>query len=132
MARSHPAADAAAELIKLVSREHRVIDDTSIIVLDMLPSSSVTYPEVVEAQRAALGATSTQKKSSSGFFSCFRPEVDVPDSRDILGHGHLPLYAEADGLKVCGIALRNARITLFMIPWTLRLLTMLLKSILVH
>ena len=98
-ARVYAAPSAASALITLVSREHRVIDDTSIIVLDMLPSSSTTFPDMVRAQNAGMDVT-PRKKPSVGLFACFRPEVGVPDSRDVTGHGHLPLYAQVDGLKV--------------------------------
>ena len=98
-ARFNAAADAASELITLVSREHRVIDDTSIIIVDMLPSTSTTFPAVVAAQRAAMGVAAPQKKSG-GLFACFRPEISEPDSRDVTGQGHLPLYAEVDCLQV--------------------------------
>ena len=100
--RYNAAGDAADELVSLVSREHRVIDDTSIVIVDMLPSASTSFPVAVAAHRASLGITTAPQKKSGGggLFACFRPEVSEPDSRDVTGHGHLPLYSDVDCMQV--------------------------------
>lgn len=70
-------------------------DDASIIVVDLLPSDSTSFPTV------ALKANPKPEKSG-GLFACFKPELEEPDSRDLhtAAPGHLAFLADLDSLRV--------------------------------
>ncbi|KAG2449516.1 hypothetical protein HYH02_005659 [Chlamydomonas schloesseri] len=95
LCRFKPASAATAALMGAVSRDLRLLDDASIIVVDMLPSDATSWPTV------ALKANPKPEKSG-GLFACFRPELDEPDSRDVHSSapGHLAFLADLDSLRV--------------------------------
>ncbi|KAG2431718.1 hypothetical protein HXX76_009215 [Chlamydomonas incerta] len=106
LCRFKPASAATAALMGAVSRDLRllkpsysgkvvILDDASIIVVDMLPSDGTSWPTV------ALKANPKPEKSG-GLFACFRPELDEPDSRDVhsAAPGHLAFLADLDSLRV--------------------------------
>jgi hypothetical protein len=37
--------------------------------------------------------------AASGFFACFKPEVEEPDSRESAGKGHLGYFCDVDCLR---------------------------------
>ncbi|GIL83304.1 hypothetical protein Vretimale_11336 [Volvox reticuliferus] len=88
-----PAATAA--LMAAVSRDLRLLDDASIIVLDLLPSENTLWPTVALK-------TNPKPEKSGGLFACFRPEIEEPDSRDLHSSapGHLSFLADLDSLRV--------------------------------
>ncbi|GLC33563.1 hypothetical protein PLESTB_000088500 [Pleodorina starrii] len=95
LCRFKPAPAATSALMAAVSRDLRLLDDASIIVIDLLPSETTNWPTV------ALKANPKPEKSG-GLFACFRPELDEPDSRDlhISAPGHLSFLADLDSLRV--------------------------------
>ncbi|PNW77853.1 hypothetical protein CHLRE_10g454450v5 [Chlamydomonas reinhardtii] len=95
LCRFKPASAATAALMGAVSRDLRLLDDASIIVVDLLPTDGTSWPTV------ALQANPKPEKSG-GLFACFRPELDEPDSRDVhsSGPGHLAFLADLDSLRV--------------------------------
>ncbi|GIL52954.1 hypothetical protein Vafri_8690 [Volvox africanus] len=86
---------ATATLMAAVSRDLRLLDDASIIVLDLLPSENTSWPTVALK-------TNPKPEKSGGLFACFRPELDEPDSRDLhtSAPGHLAFLADLDSLRV--------------------------------
>lgn len=87
------ALSASSVLMATVSRDLRLLDDASIIVVDLLPSDSSSFPTI------ALKSNPKPEKSG-GLFACFKPELDEPDSRDLNGlPGHLTFLADIDSLK---------------------------------
>ncbi|KAF5831437.1 hypothetical protein DUNSADRAFT_13145 [Dunaliella salina] len=95
MTRAKPTSAATAALIQVVSRDLRVMDDASIVVVDMLPNERTSFPTV--ALRSNPGGTK-KKSKSGGLFSCFKPETEEPDSRDATGVGHLQFLSNVDCL----------------------------------
>jgi serine/threonine protein phosphatase PrpC len=68
--RSKTTKEAAHALIECVQRDLRFQDDTTVIVIDMLPDKDTTFPMV--AQKAmAMAAKMPTIKASGGLFSCF-------------------------------------------------------------
>ncbi len=97
------ASAAAAELMVMVNRERRVIDDTSIIIVDVLPPDAKSFPASLAAP--SLASPGRGKKPGSGgggggLFGCFQSDVIEPDSRHATGPGRLQLYADVDCLQV--------------------------------
>lgn len=93
LTRMKPCSPATASLMQTVSRDLRMLDDASIVMVDFLPCDSTSFPTI------ALKANPQSEKSSGGLFACFRPELDEPDSRDAQGVGHLSFLADLDALK---------------------------------
>ncbi|GFR48931.1 hypothetical protein Agub_g10936 [Astrephomene gubernaculifera] len=97
LCRFKPASAATAALMGAVSRDLRLLpqDDASIIVVDLLPSDSTSWPTVALK-------TNPKPEKSGGLFACFRPELDEPDSRDLhtAAPGHLAFMADLDSLRV--------------------------------
>lgn len=108
MTRSKPTGAAASTLITAVSRDLRTLDDASIVVIDLLPSESTSFPTVALRANPAAGTTAAKgaaaarpaKKSSGGLFACFKSEPDEPDSREVPagGTGHLTFLCDVDCL----------------------------------
>ncbi|KAJ9519451.1 hypothetical protein QJQ45_023188 [Haematococcus lacustris] len=101
LVRSKSTEAAASTLATAVSKDVRAVDDASIMVVDIMPSEHASFPSLAhkanpQARRPGAGATPA---ATGGFFSCFRPEVEEPDSRDITGLGHLDLYCDVDCLR---------------------------------
>lgn len=94
LCRLKTAAGATDTLMAAVSRDMRLLDDASIIVVDFLPSEGTSFPTV------ALRSNPKPEKSG-GLFACFKPELEEPDSRDLSGGqpGHLGFMADVDALK---------------------------------
>ncbi|EFJ47432.1 hypothetical protein VOLCADRAFT_92137 [Volvox carteri f. nagariensis] len=84
--------DAGPEVVPL---PHIRQDDASIIVIDLLPSETTSWPTVALK-------TNPKPEKSGGLFACFRPELDEPDSRDLhtSAPGHLAFMADLDSLRV--------------------------------
>ncbi|KXZ54621.1 hypothetical protein GPECTOR_4g686 [Gonium pectorale] len=95
LCRFKPAAAASATLMGAVSRDLRLLDDASIIVVDLLPSDTTSWPTVALK-------TNPKPEKSGGLFACFRPELDEPDSRDLhtSAPGHLAFLADLDSLRI--------------------------------
>lgn len=104
LTRSKPTSAAASALITAVSRDLRTLDDASIIVIDLLPTESTSFPTVAlksgSGDTPAAAAPARKKPSSGGLFSCFWPEVDETDGREVpVGdHGHVTFYSDTDCL----------------------------------
>lgn len=93
LCRLKTAAGATDTLMAAVSRDMRLLDDASIIVVDFLPSETTSFPTV------ALKSNPKPEKSG-GLFACFKPELEEPDSRDLTGQpGHLGFMSNVDALK---------------------------------
>jgi len=114
--------EAATALLETVTGQTRFNDDTSIVVLDLLPEGVESFPVAVSAAASRRsgsrvvsdggggdGGSSSSSAPSEGMtrtpskgllFSCFRSEAEMQDSRDAVGPGHLVLYADVDCLKV--------------------------------
>lgn len=116
-------AEAIDDLMQQVESNNRIIDDTSIIIVDISPvpiellrlpsvsdgdkdSISKRFTPVAWSDGGALlppkpfwGAGSPSDVSSGGCFSCFAPEVIEPDSREVQGEGRLDFFADVDCLK---------------------------------
>jgi len=93
LTRSKPTGASASALVSAVSRDLRTMDDASIIIIDVLPSESTSFPTV------ALKANPRSTEKSGGIFACFKPELDEPDSREARGAGHLTFYSDVDCLR---------------------------------
>lgn len=85
--------DAASELVRIASLNNRVIDDTSVIVVDVLPSGTAAFPAVVQTMPQG-------PRASGGMCACFQAETSEQDSRDAAGPGHLDYLSDVDGLSL--------------------------------
>ena len=120
VARPLAAKAAATTLLECVTSQNRFNDDTSIIVVDVLPHGISSFPSAVSAASSPLDLASAGAKSSvgsagshlssspsmsrskssgGGMFACFRPELDESDSRDVTGFGRLAFFADVDCLR---------------------------------
>lgn len=85
--------DAASELVRIASLNNRVIDDTSVIVVDVLPSTTAAFPAVVQTMPQG-------PRASGGMCACFQAETSEQDSRDVAGPGHLDYLSDVDGMSL--------------------------------
>ena len=117
--------EAATALLETVTGQTRFNDDTSIVVLDLLPEGVESFPVAISAAASRRSGSrvvsdggggggggdgvSSSSAPSEGImrtpskgllFACFRSEAEMQDSRDAVGPGHLVLYADVDCLKV--------------------------------
>lgn len=82
--RSMPVFSAASELVRLAAKNPHVIDDTTVLVIDVLPPGAPSFPVSVRALRDASGfppvsPQTSPKASSGGLFGCFR----APSTKDV-------------------------------------------------
>lgn len=102
MVRGMKADQAANELVSCAAANTRIIDDTSAVVVDILPNASTSFPAIVQNAQAAHGGGA---KKSGGFFSRLidnmRPEPEEPCARTIpKGEiGHVDFMVESDTLS---------------------------------
>ncbi|GAX80484.1 hypothetical protein CEUSTIGMA_g7922.t1 [Chlamydomonas eustigma] len=132
MTRSKDAATAAAALLSAVTCQSRFNDDTSIIVLDMLPPGVTSFPEAVNNMKTSAAAlqvgsapqhTARRSPSSGGLFSCFSSSFSdeghmshgVRNDGDASA-GRLLLYSDVD----CLTTYPKAREGLVVKPWHLK------------
>ncbi|GAX80483.1 hypothetical protein CEUSTIGMA_g7921.t1 [Chlamydomonas eustigma] len=85
MVRPKPNDSAAQTLVNATLRDQRFNDDTSVIVVDILPSLTASFPNI--ALQAALHPAVLQRQQSAavqtasgGFCSCFRAEPEEPNA----------------------------------------------------
>eukprot|EP00798_Chlamydomonas_sp_ICE-L_P027871 gene27871-12048_t len=100
LARPKSAEDAVQTLMSAVMKDLRTLDDTSIIILDCLPSKGSSFPLVaLKAGRTASPDSEPIKLKSNGggFFACFRPSMPLDDIDD--GHKLNMFYTDVDCLK---------------------------------
>jgi serine/threonine protein phosphatase PrpC len=101
MVRGMKADQAASELVSVASANTRIIDDTSAVVVDILPSASTTFPAIVQKAQAAHGGGA---KKGGGFFSRLidgmKPEPEEPSARNIPEGeiGHVDFMIQSDTL----------------------------------
>eukprot|EP00798_Chlamydomonas_sp_ICE-L_P005307 gene5307-18551_t len=118
--RTKPEKAAAAALLVAVQEDQRVMDDASIIVLDILPATTNNFPTVFlkaidPTSSSAPDPLSAPKASSGGgFFSCFHPEVveKLHEAGSPAVNGALKLLADVDCLEAypgLKMMLANAR-----------------------
>ena len=115
--------EALDDLMQQVEGNNRIIDDTSIIIVDISPLSSdhvapsgpsastggrdsiskrftpIAWKEGAIDPKPFWGAGSPPTSSGGGCFACFAPEVIEPDSRQAAGDGRLDFFADIDCLK---------------------------------
>lgn len=100
--RSMKADPAATELVKLAAANTRIIDDTSAVVVDILPSASATFPAIAAAAQAQ--AEGVHRPPSRGLFSRLidkmKAEPEEPCCRLVPEGqpGHLDFLAQVDTL----------------------------------
>ena len=105
---------AAASLVETASKDVRIVDDTTVVVVDVLPCPGPDHDfpmvarRMLECHGSAAGASERRRSASGrliqglglglGLFACFQPEVEEPDAREAEGPGFLALYADVDCL----------------------------------
>ncbi|KAG1670124.1 hypothetical protein FOA52_013700 [Chlamydomonas sp. UWO 241] len=102
LVRAKTASQAAQTLADSVLRDQRFMDDTSVIVVDILPLDIASFPVLALQMGLHPLMQERQQKASkaSGFCSCFSSPVEEPDSREMDGTpGHLQCFADVDTLK---------------------------------
>jgi len=100
IARPKPTESAASTLVNSVMRDLRFNDDTTVIVIDALPTPTSNFPTIA-LQMALHPDVLQRRKPKSGLCACLQTENDEPSSHEtsMAGPGHLPLFADMDSLK---------------------------------
>ncbi len=95
--RKKDTSEAAWELMEVAGRNYRVIDDTSVIIVDIIPADKASFPASV----ASLPASAAPPPQGGGFFACCGPpEEPEPCSLDEKGLGFLAYFNDFDTITV--------------------------------
>ncbi|GAX84869.1 hypothetical protein CEUSTIGMA_g12290.t1 [Chlamydomonas eustigma] len=111
--RKFAAKEAVEQLMMVVNKDRRIIDDTSIVIVDILPNSAsaATFPAAVSnieaAVRSRASASVASAKSSGSLMRCCQTAQtnDVLDPAELMsdiqpaGPGRLQLLTDLDCLK---------------------------------
>jgi len=90
--------EAACALVETVLRDQRFNDDTSVIVVDILPPDQPSFPNLA-LQLGLHPVMQERQKKPSGLCACFAPAVEELDAQSCQGMpGHLALLADVDML----------------------------------